>query len=718
LITSSTDNAAAATDGTPAVPDAADTADTPRRTGHAGLVHLPGLDGLRGIAVLAVVVYHAWDGVLPGGFLGVDLFFVLSGFLITGLLLAEHRGSGRVNLGTFWARRFRRLLPALLVFLVGVATASALLADPTTLRAIRADGLAALAYVANWWFVISGQSYADAFSAPSPLTHLWSLSVEEQYYLLWPLVVAAVMGLGMAAHRRRAHQQGRAHRIGKHRLLVLSSVALVASTAWMAVLSIRGAAVDRLYFGTDTRAATILAGVVLAVVLEPVLAARAAGTGDEVGPRTRRAVALAGVLGAAVLLFGALTADHRDTWLHRGGFTLMAIAATAVIAAVVLHPRVDRGLGTRPLRWAGTRSYGIYLWHWLVLVVLIWQFPAFTGAPRLLVVLVVTGLIAELSYRVVERPIRTGAWHLPAPRVLVPSAIGLTALVLVAATAGQQATPDYLRPRRLSDVQVVEPPPTTAPEPTSTPSTMAATPAPEPAAPTTAPPPVGPPPGRIVLVGDSVAASLSTALGTAVGRQGAAFANSAFPGCGVLEGDPADPQGRPLEMTAACGAAVPRKQREVVDRVRPDLVMAFSSWEARDRSLNGQWAPWATAESDNRILDLYHRTIDRLTARGARVALVTVPDPIDSRIGPVDDDLVRRHRHLNELLAEVARRDPYRVTLVHLDDIVCPADPCPPAVDGVPLRPQDGTHFDDPAAAKLVADRLAERVMRVPAGTR
>jgi hypothetical protein len=305
----------------------------------------------------------------------------------------------------------------------------------------------------------------------------------------------------------------------------------------------------------------------------------------------------------------------------------------------------------------------------------------------------------------------------------------------VAATAGQRDTPDYLQPRQLSDVRVVEPPSTTMPAPTTvtaaptapgpaTPTAPAPTaaaptnPAPTNRAPTKPAPPAGAPPGRIVLVGDSVAASLSTALGRAVGRQGAAFANSAFPGCGVLEGDPADPEGRPLEMTASCGAAVPKTQREVINRVRPDLVVAFSSWEVRDRSLNGQWAPWGTAESDNRILDLYHRTIDRLTARGARVALVTVPDPIDSRIGPVDDDLRQRHRHLNELLAEVARRDPGRVTLVRLDDIVCPTDPCPAEVDGVPLRPKDGTHFDDPAAATLVADRLAERIMRVQPGTR
>ena len=660
--------------------------DVTRRTGYARLVQLPGLDGLRGIAVLAVVVCHAWVGVLPGGFLGVDLFFVLSGFLITGLLLAEHRGTGGLHLRSFWVRRFRRLLPALLVFLLGLALASALLADPTTLGKIRADSLAALAYVANWWFIISGQSYADIFSAPSPLTHLWSLSVEEQYYLVWPLVMAAALGLASQ----------RVEGIGRHRLLVLSSVTLVASTVWMAYLSIRGVNVDRLYFGTDTRAATILAGIVLAIVLEPALAARAAGHHDGVGRRARAMVAVAGAAGAALFMFAAFTVDHRDTWLYRGGFTLLAIAAAAVIAAVVLHPRVDQGLGMRPLRWVGTRSYGIYLWHWLVLVALIWRFPALTGAPRLLVVLVITGLIAELSYRLVERPIRTGAWRLPAPWVLVPAAMGVTALVLVVATTGQQEAPAYLQPRQVSDVEVIQPPSIIPPSPEALPTV--------------------PRPRRILLVGDSVAASLSNALGKSLGRQRVAFANGAFPGCGVLEGDPADSEGRPLEITLACGAALPKGQRELVGRVRPDLVVALSSWEVTDRVFNGQWAPYGTTESDTRLLDLYHRAIDRLTAHGARVALVTIPDPVESSLGPVDADKLARIRHLNKLLAEVARRDPARVTLARVDDIVCPTDPCPAEVDGVALRPRDGTHFDDPAGATLVADRLAERVMKVKPG--
>jgi hypothetical protein len=327
----------------------------------------------------------------------------------------------------------------------------------------------------------------------------------------------------------------------------------------------------------------------------------------------------------------------------------------------------------------------------------------------------ITFLVAEVSYRLVERPIRSGRVTVPAPRLTVPAAFLAVAGILFLATMGAEEQPDYLQARSPDDVEVVEPPSTTA-APTTIPTTVPAG-APPTAAPTTTVP-VGPRPTRVVLIGDSVAASLGGELGGALGLQGVTYADSSFPGCGVLEGDPADPEGTPIDITAACSAAIPRNQRDVVARVRPDLVVAMSSWEVRDRVVDGVWHPYFTPESDATILELYRQMTDRLTATGARVALVTMPDPVDSERGPADPDMVRRHRHLNGLLAEVARRDPARVTLIRMDDIVCPTDPCPTVVDGITLRPKDGTHYDDPDAATYVAQRLADRVMTVPAGRR
>ena len=717
---------------TTTAPPAADATSRPAAPAGGELGHMPALDGLRALAVVAVIVYHGDVGALTGGFVGVDLFFVLSGFLITSLLLAEHRRTGGVDLRRFWSRRFRRLLPALLVFLAAVGIWALVAADPTTLDDIRRASLAGLGYVANWWFIAAGTTYGASFSAPSPVLHLWSLSVEEQYYVVWPLLVAAVFGL--AARRARS---------ARRTFLVLAVGAAALSTAWMVLLSVRGASPDRLYFGTDTRAATILVGVVLALVLEPVVAARrhrqpghagpdAGAAPAEVTPSFRRARQLAAVLGlagAAVLVVVALTAHEHDPWLFRGGLTLVAIAAAAVIGAAVLHPAADRWLGVAPLRWAGTRSYGLYLWHWGVLVALAVALPELTGWWRLAVAVPLTALIAETSYRLVEHPIRSGRVRLPRPRVLVPAAFASVACVLLVGTIGAVDPPEYLRTRSPDDVAMVEPPSTTAttvPAPTPaapTPTAPAASAAPAPAStPTTGAPPttVAPilHPTRVALVGDSVAASLSPALARAFAARGVAYANAAFPGCGVLVGDPADAQGRPLSITSACSAGIPGNQRTVVARTRPDLVVVLSTWEDGERVVDGTWYPYGTPEADAQLLRLYGEMLDRVTARGARVALVTVPDPVDSARGPAAAEQVRRGRHLNDLLARIAASDPIRVSLVRLDDIVCPTDPCPRSVDGVELRAKDGAHFDDPAAAALVASRLVPLVLDVPAGQR
>ena len=684
-----------------ATDDAVATVTDTRPTGTAGgrIPHLPALDGLRGLAVIAVIAYHC--DVLPGGFLGVDLFFVLSGFLITSLLLAEHRDSGRISLRTFWARRFRRLLPALLLFIAAATLWGAFLADPEVRTTIRNDALAGLAYVTNWWFVASGVSYAGSFSAPSPFRHLWSLAVEEQYYLLWPLVVVACTALGAVGaglHRRR--------------LVVVSVIGFVASAGWMALLAATGTGTDRMYFGTDTRAATILAGVVLALVLERHLT----GSGGDTATTSRRRwpVAVVAGLGLIGLITAVVVAEQQDRWLYQFGFPLVAVCAAAVIAGAVLLEAPARVLSARWLRWTGERSYGLYLWHWLVLVALLGLWPGAGTLTRLVVVCVVAGAAAEVSYRLVERPIRTHG--VPARRPVL-AAVGATAAVAALALfTGFRAAPppEYLTTRPPDDLEMRPPP--AGPTTTAAPDTPVAAPTTLPTTPQ-APPPTLPGPTRVLLVGDSVAASLADALGTSLGDRGVAYASAAYAGCGLLEGDPAGDDGSVYPATAACSDAIPRNQRDAVARTGPDLVVALSSWEAATRNLDGVWYPFATPESDRMILDLYRRAVDRLTAGGARVALVRVPDPVPSDRGPVDPEQLERIRHMNELIDSVAADDPIRVSVVHLDEIVCPGTgDCPTEVDGLELRGRDGAHFAEPATAAWVAERLAERIVTVPRG--
>lgn len=352
------------------------------------LPYLPGLDGLRGLAVIAVLLYHA-EGIIRGGFLGVESFFVLSGFLITALLLAEWQQHGRIDVKDFWLRRARRLLPALLLMLGGtLAFATFQLGGEA--RGLYDDALAALVYAMNWHLVVGGQSYFDPTLRPSLLQHLWSLAVEEQFYLLWPLLFIA----GLRGLRLRG-------------LVLATLVGIVASSALMFWLYQPGADPSRIYYGTDTRAAGLLIGVVLALLWKPG------------GAEGRRSVGMAldggGLAALGLLLAGFVRLSDTHPLLYRGGFTLVALSTALLIVAVTypgarLMPAL---LGWRPLRWVGLRSYGIYLWHWPVFMVTRpYQDIALDGWPLLALRLLIVLALAELSYRLLELPIRHGvpAW--------------------------------------------------------------------------------------------------------------------------------------------------------------------------------------------------------------------------------------------------------------------------------------------------------------------
>ncbi len=351
------------------------------------LRYVPGLDGLRALAVIAVLLYHA-DLPMWGGFLGVEAFFALSGYLITALLLAEWHAEQRIDLATFWLRRARRLLPALLFLLAGTIIL-AWLVLPSKLADLRVDILAALGYIMNWRLIRSGQSYFDPLLRPPLLQHLWSLAVEEQFYLLWPPLVVA----GLRWLRPRG-------------LLVLTLLAAAGSTLLMAVLYRPGADPSRIYYGTDTRAAGVLLGAALALVRTP---------GHPPAATSRRAGRLldgAGLMALAALLacFGWLPEQHR--LLYRGGFALVA-GLTVLVIAAVSHPRavvLPRLLGLPLLRWIGLRSYGLYLWHWPVFVVTrpTVDLPL-AGLPVLGLRLAIVVALVELSYRYIELPVRHGA---------------------------------------------------------------------------------------------------------------------------------------------------------------------------------------------------------------------------------------------------------------------------------------------------------------------
>jgi peptidoglycan/LPS O-acetylase OafA/YrhL len=349
------------------------------------LSYLPGLDGLRALAVIGVLLYHADLAWIPGGFLGVEVFFVISGYLITSLLLAEWRQQGRIDLKAFWLRRARRLLPAAVVLIVSTL-AFAVVFLPQEVAGLRGDALAAFGYVTNWSLILSHKSYFESVGRPPLLRHLWSLAIEGQFYLLWPLLFAA----GMRLWRRR-------------RTLLITLVGAAVSTALMAILYRPDVDPSRIYFGTDTRVAGLLIGAALALVWTP---ERLKGRAPSLWLDVIGLGALAGLVGFCLRL------DEFQPLLYRGGFALVALT-TAVAIAVAVHPRarlVPGLLSQRLLRWVGLRSYSIYLWHWPVYMVTRPQLDvSLEGWPLLALRLAITGVLAELSYRYVETPFRRGA---------------------------------------------------------------------------------------------------------------------------------------------------------------------------------------------------------------------------------------------------------------------------------------------------------------------
>jgi peptidoglycan/LPS O-acetylase OafA/YrhL len=348
----------------------------------------PGLDGIRALAVVGVFLYHARphaDGssYLPGGFLGVDLFFVLSGYLITSLLLVEWEARNQIDLRRFWLRRGRRLLPALVVVVLASLILSAIFARGDLART-RGDAVSSLLYYTNWHLILANHSYFVRMGNPSLLQHLWSLAVEEQFYLIWPLLL--VPGLVL---------------VGRKRLPMLVIVAIAGSATLMWMLYNPQGDPSRVYYGTDTRAFLLLMGILLALVW-PVI------------ERWRRAVPVLELFGVAalvgtVLLFRQM--QDFDPTLYRGG-DLAAAFCFAVLIAAVAHPAtgLSRALGVGPLRWVGERSYGIYLWHWPIVALMVpgvaisWSGPGVVALQAAIVV-----AAAALSYRFIEQPIRTGS---------------------------------------------------------------------------------------------------------------------------------------------------------------------------------------------------------------------------------------------------------------------------------------------------------------------
>jgi peptidoglycan/LPS O-acetylase OafA/YrhL len=647
-----------------------------RHGGHGGITYQPALDGLRALAVAAVIAYHFGAGWASGGFLGVDAFFVLSGYLITSLLLTEWGRDGRISLAGFWVRRARRLLPALLVVLGVVALYAAALAPASQLNTLRSDGIASLFYFANWHFVLSGQSYFDLFALPSPMRHLWSLAIEEQFYLVWPLVVLVCLRVGR----------------GSRKVLAGVCVAGIAASVTVMAMLYEPADPSRAYYGTDARAHTLLVGAVLALVL---MRRRPARRGSVMALHT------AGLVAAGACVWAWASASDQGAELYHGGSFAFSVAVAVVVASAVQPGRrsvwspLRAVLSLGALRWVGLISYGLYLWHWPATVILTETRTGVSGAALTVLRLTVTVVAATLSFYLVEQPIRRGALRGWRGRIAVPAGFATVGVVVLVATVGATAATPLASVRAGQKLAAAPAPAAAEPDSVASRSVVATG------------------PSRIVVVGDSVPYTLLPGIRAVAADRGVTVDTALVAGCGVVGGIAAYADGRVPPHATECEQRVGDYEQSTLDRTRPDVVVWMSTWETYDRVVGGERIRFGSRAWDDMMLAKIDQAAARLTAGGAHLVITTMAPRAPNELMSSDAAAAETARYvrLNKLYTQYAGAHPATVSVVDFAGVVCPGGPpCPRTVDGLDPRPLDGLHFT-PETAGWAARWLLDAVL-------
>lgn len=592
--------------------------DTPARR----LSYVSSLDGLRAVAVIAVVAFHAEPRLVRGGFLGVDVFFVVSGFLITSLLISERAGQGWIDARAFWRRRVRRLGPALLTMLSAVALAGLAWTPSDQLTRLRIDGLATLGYVMNWRLILQGESYFDAYAAPSPLRHMWSLAVEEQFYLVWPVVAAIVL-----ARNRRS----------------LGPVAVGIGAASMVVMAVAGGDLDRIYYGTDTRLHVLMVGCVLAVVAHE-------------KPAWLRWVSRSPTVplaATAALVIAMMAIGETTPYFYPAGLVVFALVSAVAIAGCV-------GLGDVPVLSSGVlvevgkRSYGLYLWHWPVQVFLTDDRLGLGHVGSTVVRFAAMALLTWASYRFIERPVVLQKRMVPRWSLALPVAV---AAVLVGTTSG--ATTSMFEGGDAGQTLSVK-----AEDVAELPTDAS-----------------GSEIQSLLITGDSVPWSMAPDLADAFASEGIEVTLHVEPGCGVTEGQAISENGDVDAFVGECAELRSVTDREVA-RMDPDVVLVFA--QADGNPMKYPDGTYGTADkSPAKVQALLEQATDRLGANGATV-VYTLPADTTADFSP-EGDVNRRLDAYRTVIRRLAfERDD--VLAVDLQRLICPREACVENIDGVVLR--------------------------------
>lgn len=580
-----------------------------------------GLDGLRALALLAIFTVHADIGLASGGFLAVSTFFTLSGFLITSLAIGEHTTTGRLDLKAFWARRARRLLPAALVAIALIVVLTVAVGASGQLKRIQGDAFAAITYLANWRYILIGDEYGARFESESPLMHFWSLAIEEQFYVLFPLVLT----LAFFWWRR-----------WKGAIVAVLVGLLVLSQAAGIYLAGR-APVDRLYFGTDVRAAELLVGALVAVWWMP--------RHEQLGPKLRKPLSIIAPVLLVVMAVLISSAKSSDLFWYRGGLlTYSLITCTVVVASTQRGTLMQRALSWTPLVWIGVVSYGAYLVHWPIYV---WLRSSTNigGVARLFIGAAAAIGLGTLSYLLIEHPARVTR-HIPrwvlvgAPTALILIAL-FAAVVIPPSTA--QAT-DLALEDRASKLSSELSKGSDSNRP------------------------------RLAVFGDSTALSMAVGMATWDNEQTATLTTVdgwANLGCSIVSPAPLISLGRDIETAKECTDYL-GKWLAAAAKSKPDIgLIQIGGWETCDMKLTsgGGYTALGDPAHDAEVKRHIREAAGTLADRVPAVVLVTSPhiergkEAGGSRTYPEDDPA--RMDRLNELIREVVAENP-RLHLVEL----------------------------------------------------
>jgi peptidoglycan/LPS O-acetylase OafA/YrhL len=671
--------------------------------GPSHMGYIPSLDGLRALAVLAVILYHAHFSWIRGGFIGVEVFFVVSGFLITSLLLEESEDTGGISLRQFWLRRARRLLPALFSMLVAVS-AWALLFSKYKVGQLRHDFLSAVFYISNWWQIFSSDVPYFAPKDPPLLRHLWSLAVEEQWYLLWPIAFIALFKWG----KNRA-------KVAQALLVIAAFIMVFTAIAYSSSNSDR---INFLYLSTITRSTGLLLGAAGACLWRPWRLVGIAQRGrTSAADMPERVLNLAALVSGSLLVLMALGLTVSGAPLYRGGLVLVSLASLVLVACAV-HPNavgVQKFLGYAPLVEIGKRSYGLYLWHWPIFLFT----NARESAAKFFIAVVITAVVTELSYRCIEMPIRNGFIgraretlrniNHPSRRdmVIIASSYATAAGVLIASVSIALAftTPIDLSVDNGDDLEFGA----TTTIAGATPTTLNGVIAPSTTLPTLAEP------IRLVIVGDSQAKALAKNLPVGIEKT-FTTTDGGVSGCGVYDTGTGISPSIDFKQSFEFCRGWEKKWTASVQKAKGQLALVvLGAWEVLDVLGGGVNYSLGSAQANTFFKTQVKRGIDALVLGGAKVALLEVPcmrpkDVKGAGIPPLPergDDT--RTAQLNQLLQEVANENAATTTFVK-----GPREWCTSSIIGNDLGYRwDGVHVYKPGA-KLIMDTIAPSLLAIP----